>query len=207
MKYFISDKQDGKSIGEIILYEEQVTEPKRGKTIALVVGHDADEQGAYGDKGVSEWRFNTELLGDITLPPQHDIYIMFRNSEINGYSAQMRDLHERIDDLDCDIAVEFHFNSFHKPEANGNEVLYCRGSDGGEHWARHLDACLDVLDNRDRGVKPVSGNDRGAGFCCRGKSAAIICEPFFGSHQHRFVVGGDMREPLVKAIETFLERV
>lgn len=177
--------------------------------IAIVIGHDADNQGAYGNAGIGEWQFNDELLQSLyrdgKMPDKHEYYFLYRNADIKGYKAQMVDLHNRIDNIGCELSIEFHFNSFHSPEANGNEVLYC--SLGGKYYADILDEALDDLPNRDRGVKQVSMYDRGGGFCCLGKSKAIIVEPFFGSHQSFYIRDGAYRVVLEDAYENFFNLI
>ena len=84
---------------------------------------------------------------------------------------------------------------------NGHEVLYC--STAGSELAKKLDIALDDIPNRDRGIKKVTMNDNGGGFCCRGKSVAILTEPFFGSHQSYFTEHGKYRTILLEAYEDF----
>ena len=179
--------------------------------IALVVGHDKNNQGAYGNSGLSEWEFNNELIHSMmiadTLPSKHTYYLLYRSTDVKGYTAQMKKLHKQIDKLGCELSIEFHFNSFSNPTVNGNEVLYC--SPGGKQYAEIMDSCLDLLPNRDRGIKKVKlqkyplVDDRGAGFCCRGKSYAIIVEPFFGAHQSNYTKNGVYREFLESAYKKF----
>ena len=177
--------------------------------IAIVIGHTEDNQGAYGNAGIGEFAFNEELLQsmyfDGRLPNKHEYYFLYRSANIIGYKAQMVDLHRRIDDIGCELSLEFHFNSFHRPEANGNEVLYC--SEGGKYFADILDECLDMLPNRDRGVKKVYPEDRGGWFCCLGKSRSIIAEPFFGAYQDWYVRDGIYRPLLEDAYEEFFNRI
>ena len=177
--------------------------------IAIVIGHTSDEQGAYGNVGLGEWEFNDELLTsmfhDGKLNNKHEYYFLYRSTYIQGYKAQMVHLHNRIDNIGCELSLEFHFNSYPREDVNGNEVLYC--SDGGKYYADIMDECLDVLPNRDRGVKKVTYADRGGGFCCRGKSRAIIVEPFFGAHQSNYVRSGQYRYLLEDAYEEFFSRI
>ena len=173
--------------------------------IALVIGHDEKNQGAYGSEGISEYKFNDELIFFLDLVGI-EYSIFYRNPKIIGYSAQMRDLHSRIDEWGAEISIEFHFNSFSNQSVHGHETLYC--SKGGQHIAELLNDSLDRhLPTSNRGIKKVTKKDRGGGFCCRGKSFAIIIEPFFGSNQHRFIEGGDLREPLKIAITEFLREI
>jgi len=196
----------GEVVGEI--YDTEITVPTQGKKIALVVGHQENKQGAYGSKGIGEWQFNYELIHSLKHSGKNDVEVFMRDKNIAGYTNQMLNLHEQIDKWGADISIEFHFNSFSNSAAQGHEVLYCLNSDKGGEVATALNNSLDkYLSTSNRGVKYVTMSNNGGGFCCRGKSAAIIIEPFFGSHQHRFIDGGDLREPLKQAIIEFLDSV
>ena len=178
--------------------------------IAIVIGHDSTNKGAYGNEGVSEFDFNVSLMQGMAtyglLPQEHELYIMYRSSDIKGYTAQMRDLHKRIDVIGCEISIELHFNSFSNEDVKGHEVLYC--SDEGRYIAEIMNDALDAhLPTSNRGIKRVSLDDRGGGFCCRGKSKAIILEPYFGSSQSDFIYGGKLRKPLMLAILSGLENL
>lgn len=178
--------------------------------IALVVGHDAISKGAYGDEGISEFQFNDELMNDMAFhkmfPEEHEVYVLYRSADASGYTSKMKDLHKRIDDLGCQVSIELHFNSFSNEHVRGHEVLYC--SEGGKLVAEAMNNALDkYLPTSNRGVKKVGMSDRGGGFCCRGKSKAVILEPFFGAHQHEFVVDGKHRMNLMKAISDGLKAI
>lgn len=185
------------------------TPPKQGKRIALVVGHDADSKGAYGNLGESEFDFNSELLVDLRaggyLPEHHNYYLYYRSADINGYTNQMVDLHKRMDANNIDIAIEFHFNSAKDTSVHGNEALYC--SSAGKIIAAKLDEAFDSLPNRDRGIKKLTMEDNGGGFCCLGNSVAIIAEPFFGAHQKDFSVNGRHRALLKECYKTFFNSI
>lgn len=178
--------------------------------IAMVVGHDADEQGAYGNEGVSEFSFNDNLLSCMSnlgyFPDEHTIYVLYRSADIRGYSNQMRDLHKRIDALGCEVSIEMHFNSFSNEAVRGHEVLYC--SEAGKDIAEVFNHALDgYLPTSNRGVKKVGMEDKGGGFCCRGRSKAIILEPYFAAHQSDFIYNGQYRRPLMEAISEALKRL
>ncbi len=183
--------------------------------IALVIGHDADKRGAYGSEGVSEWNFNDVLINDLFfrgLPNKHTYRRFYRDADIKGYSAQMIDLHKRIDAWGAELSIEFHFNSFSNKNVRGHEVLYC--SIPGAIFANKLNECLDNhLPTSNRGIKKVrmhprpKSDDNGAGFCCRGKSKAIIIEPYFAANQYRFVHNGDLRDDYINAINEFMELI
>ncbi len=180
--------------------------------IALVVGHDVLSKGAYGNMGQSEFDFSDELLTDLSVqdmyPTKHEYGIFYRSADIAGYTNKMLALHQNIDEWQADISIEFHFNSFSDSSAQGHEVLYC--SQNGKKIAELLNRAFDEhLPTSNRGVKKVSLNpnpipdDNGAGFCCRGKSYAIISEPFFGAHQSKFSYDGIYRQNLLKSFQDF----
>jgi len=85
---------------------------------------------------------------------------------------------------------------------NGHEVLYC-SEDGGKIATKLNDEFNKWLPNSNRGTKQIDRNDRGGGFCCNGKSLAIIAEPFFNSRQSMYIVGGEYRNALKLAYKNF----
>ena len=176
--------------------------------IALVIGHDIDNQGAYGNSGISEFRFNDLLLSDMgaakMFPDKHEYALFYRSTNTKKYSRKMKELHKRLDAWGADISIEFHFNSFSNRDVHGHEVLYC--SKQGKKIANKLNDSYDKhLPTSNRGIKKVTKKQKGGWFCCIGKSVSIIAEPFFSAHQERFVWSGDMREPLKKSLQEFFE--
>ena len=178
---------------------------------ALIIGHDSKLNGAYGNKGVSEFDFWDSLLQEMVaegyMPENHECYIMYRGADLNGYSKKMKDLHERMSDTGIRLGIECHFNGYSDPEVNGNEVLYNGANPQSVAYAQLMDECLDDLPNRDRGVKVLTRGDSGFGFVAGSDIPCIIAEPFFGSHQDKFVFGGAYRTLLKKSLQKFLERI
>lgn len=210
---YITDKE-GERIGEINLYDPKAVEvaPDR-KRVALVVGHDTKEGGAFGDRGQNEYNFNCEFLDDLSIDGKTfnngvEIRYFFRSPNLPTYSKKMSDLHNRLDEWGADIAIEFHFNSFSDATVNGHEVLFCGMDARANGLATALNDNLDKnLPATNRGIKMVSRDSRGGGFCCNGKSVSLIIEPFFGANQDRFSRGGDLREPYKSAILGFLSQL
>jgi len=205
--YILAD--DGSIIGELLMYDK----PTQTSTkVALVIGHDAKSQGAYGDSGISEFTFNDELIGELSFKQMlpKNVYVFYRSADISGYTAQMKDVHERMDKIGIDVSIELHFNGSDNASVTGNEFLYC--SNAGKQIAMIFDETFDSLPNNDRGIKKIQfhpypqPDDRGAGFCCRGKSIAIIAEPFFSLHQSDYIYGGQHRELLLKAYSTAIKK-
>ena len=197
--------ESGQVVGE--MYEPHTQPDRAYKKIALVVGHQEDNQGAYGSIGIGEWEFNYDLILDIGLKVHNpNVRVFMRDKNISGYTNQMVDLHRRIDEWGADISVEMHFNSFSNEDVQGHEVLGC--SEGGMAVAEYMNDCFDEeLPTSNRGAKKITMNDNGGGFCCRGESYAIIAEPYFGSSQYKFVETGELRNNLIRAYVKFIDMV
>lgn len=177
--------------------------------IATISGHSVISKGAVGNAGMSEFDFNEEVLVEMArrkmYPSEHEFGHFYRDADIVGYEKQMKNLHIQIDAWGADVSIEFHFNDYHDKTVNGNEVLYC--SNGGKRIAEIFDEELDTLPNRDRGIKKVTALDHGGGFCCKGKSYAIIVEPFFATNQDDFMHDGKNRMLLLEAYSNALKRI
>lgn len=176
--------------------------------IALVVGHRVGAKGAYGNSGISEYDFYSKFVNELVKRLKsehfgHEYSIFYRQDGLNGYRERMKDLHKRIDAYGADVSISFHFNAASDEFINGHEILYC--SNNGYNLAVQLDELFDAyLDNNDRNVKKRTRKQRGGGFLCRGKSTCILIEPFFASHQNRYIECGDMREPLKQSLVDFI---
>ena len=178
------------------------------KKLALVIGHRPGAPGAYGDLGIPEFRFWSELAPTIKNRMERsgkvEVKIFHRPEIHGGYGVRMKELHREIDAWGADISLSLHFNAASNAKANGHEVLYCEYSTHGQIYAQLMEGIFDKnLPNKSRGIKPRTKAQRGGGFLCRGKSACILVEPFFASHQHDYVEGGAHREALIKSFEEF----
>jgi len=179
------------------------------KKVALVVGHATDKQGAWGNIGLSEYKFWKAFLHDVIdeLPDKHEYRIFERPTKVKGYGSRMRLLHEKLDEWGSDLTISFHFNAAGTPKASGHEVLYC-SKKGGEYAKKMNDMFTKYLPNsKDRGIKKRSRRERGGGFLCRGRSVCILVEPYFAAHQDRFVKGTEGYEALKKSLIEFLKEV
>lgn len=174
--------------------------------IALVVGHRQNSPGAYGNAGQSEFEFYREFLDELLpeLTERHEYKIFLRADDLSGYTERMKHLHKRIDSWGADASISFHFNASAKQYVNGHEILYC--SENGRKLAAKLDELFDLyLNNRDRNIKKRTLKERGGGFLCRGKSTCILIEPFFASHQDKYMNGLYGRNQLKKSLVEFME--
>ena len=146
--------------------------------IAIVVGHDKVEQGAFSPYlQKSEYKYHSEVA--VILP--FDVY--FRSTS-GGYKTKMEVLAKEINKKDYDLVVELHFNSFNSV-ANGTECLYLNGSVIGKRWAEvYSEKISKAYSTTNRGAKEISGsNQNGYWFLKLMKAPAIIVEPFFADHK------------------------
>ena len=146
--------------------------------VGLVIGHSETSQGAVNEAmGVSEFDFNQTLAHEIKNNFSEynlidEIVVIYRK---NGYLP----LPQEINDLDVDLVVSLHCNAYNT-EASGCEMLYYHKSKKGKEVARIFqNKLVQNLDNKDRGIKPKTSEDRGGHLLRNTKAPAIICEPFF----------------------------
>ena len=179
------------------------------RKVALVVGHRKKSQGAWGNAGWSEYRFNSKLAKKIKKTLSSDdiaVKIFYRDDEWGGYGEKMKRLHKRIDEWGSDYSISMHFNAASSVMVAGHEVLYCskRGKKAAEILNREF---AKALGSADRGIKRRGRGDRGGGFLCRGRSACILAEPFFAAHQDRYMPGTDGWEALAGAYVSAIEKI
>lgn len=176
--------------------------------VALVIGHSRVRKGAWGNMGISEYDFYSKFVPELlkrldSEHTSHEFMMFERSPDGQSYTERMKELHSRIDKWGADLSLSFHFNAAGDERVNGHEILYC--SNAGHNYAVELDELFDAyLDNRDRNIKQITLEDRGGGFVCRGRSVCLLLEPFFASHQNKYVTGGEMRVPLINAITDFI---
>ena len=145
--------------------------------VAIVVGHDKIEQGAFSNLlKQSEFAYHTEVAKHL----QFDIY----NRPTSGnYYQKMVALSNEINAKDYDLVIELHYNSFNGV-ANGCEALYFNGSNVGKRYAEVF--CAEVVKEYgsvNRGAKPIGKqNERGFWFLKLMDKPALILEPFFGDN-------------------------
>lgn len=146
--------------------------------VAVVVGHSSTSKGAINASFVAnEFDFNRKLAQNIKNKFDEynltdEIVVVYRK---NGYAALPRE----INNLGVDLVVSLHCNAFNT-QASGCEMLYYHRSKKGKEIARIFqNKLVQNLDNKDRGNKPKTSEDRGGPLLKYTKAPAIICEPFF----------------------------
>ena len=147
--------------------------------IAVVVGHDKIEQGAYSNLlKHSEFGYHSEVVKHLPF----DIY--YRDSSVKGYKGKMQKLATEINKKNYSLVCELHYNSFNGV-ANGCEALYFKGSVVGKRQAEiFVDAVTKEYKTTKRGAKEISKeSDRGYWFLKLINAPALILEPFFGDNK------------------------
>jgi N-acetylmuramoyl-L-alanine amidase len=207
-------RDSGLRIDSERVLESPVGEPRK-QHLVLAVGHSrATDNGAVACDGrTDEWTYNRNLAHFI------DLYMDDDNIDVtivdvykgNTYSEAMMNLKMAVDPLDADLVVELHFNSYHKPSANGYEALYWHSSTKGKDAAETF---VDTFEteypsNLKRGSKPIQDNNqRGARFLKALKAPCVILEPFFGSNPKEWEMFQDTngKQHLAKTIATSLNK-
>jgi len=160
--------------------------------IAIAVGHSrSGDKGAISVGGMSEWDYNVKLAALV------QDWIVGNSSGVSAkvisdyagesYSSAMSDAADQIKAFGADVAVELHFNSA-SASAQGFEHLYWSTSQEGKRLASLLvdEQAKAFPWQSNRGAKPKTGSDRGAGFLSKTHCPAAICEPFFGSNEREW---------------------
>lgn len=180
--------------------------------VAIVIGHSETSKGARNSSyDVSEFDFNQKLAHDIEHNygnlfnfHEDEIVVVYRE---NGY----KNLPHEINELNPDLIVSLHCNAFNT-EASGCEMLYYHKSEKSKEVARlfqnHL---VQRLDNKDRGTKSRTTEDRGGYLLRYTKAPCIIVEPFFIDNDEDFLradecfSNGDLTRWYCEAIEQSLK--
>lgn len=148
-------------------------------TVALVVGHSKEDQGAearVNGKLYSEWTVMEPLARKIRyLMPDGINTPIFLRQKYNQYISENR----FIDRLGPDVVVRLHMNNY-KPKTSGLEVLYFVNSVIGKKLAEELAPKLaSILGIKNRGAKALKRGDRASHLLYDVKAPAIIGENGF----------------------------
>lgn len=154
--------------------------------VALVIGHQQQSPGAGNvNYETNEFKFNQALAHDIEnnffeYNQIDEIVVVYRERTYSSLPQEINDLHP-------DLIVSLHCNAFNT-QANGCEMLYYHKSKKGKEVARIFqNGLIQILDNKDRGIKAKRSEDRGGYLLRYTKAPAIICEPFFIDNDDEFL--------------------
>ncbi|MDH3324050.1 MAG: N-acetylmuramoyl-L-alanine amidase [Candidatus Peregrinibacteria bacterium] len=165
--------------------------PKK-ETIAFVIGHNVDAQGAefkHGNYTYSEYEFYKRFLNRYLLPLL-DFKAHIIERPTGSYSHQCNSVAKKCFDLGVTKSFNFHFNSANH-RANGFEALVLEKTTSEmlqvvqELSSEFKSFGLNV--RHDNGINRIDSNHNGYGMLSALSSSyvdAIILEPFFGSNQN-----------------------
>lgn len=166
------------------------------KKIGLVVGHDPHSQGASNEL-ITEFDFNNSLA---PLIAKHLILIGDFTPFVIYRSDGLTKLPNQINELNMDLVISLHCNAFNK-RVSGSEVLHAKTSKNGTILAQTIQSnIVRVLKNNDRGVKPISGTERGGIILNRTKPVTVLLEPFFIDNMNEYKNAKSRKDELAKAI-------
>lgn len=172
--------------------------------IAICIGHSRGDGGAVSVGGMNEWNYNRKLGGVMLRDLRergHEVMLVDRYAQA-GYSRAMDYLVRALAAQRVTVAVELHFNSSERKEASGHEWLHWHTS----HQGRKLGRCLEgrmaetFPEMKRRGLKAISGAERGGLFLQKTQCPAVICEPFFGSNEDDWLTAMAHRDLLARVM-------
>lgn len=153
--------------------------------IALVVGHNERDKGAYSPHlKMSEWDYWKLVAEELNknFPDKYDVF--YRNPNLS-YGRQMKEIVQAIKDYD--LAVELHWNSFNNEQANGCTVLYYKTNKCAEKLANRFQLNMErYYGIRKRDLMPLTDKDsnvNGSFGILNAKPTYILTELFFGSNK------------------------
>lgn len=182
---------------------------KHKHNVAICVGHSrSGDNGAESVDGTVEWAFNRPIADDIValLKKRSIPAVAINHYEGVGYTAAMKWLAGNLKERDITLALELHFNSADS-SARGHEWLYWGTSTEGKRMAELLreQYHLRFPAAKERGIKHIGKDDRGALFLSLTKCPSVICEPFFGSNRDEWKTALASKGQLVEAITDAVE--
>ena len=168
--------------------------------IAVVVGHDEVNQGAYSATlREFEYQFNTPLSAGVVrdLKERGAVAQTFHRPAGVGYSTAMATLTSEINKWAPDLVVSLHFNSMGDTSFAGCCVLHWPSSVRGNLAAAAIsESVAGAVGNRNRGAIAQADSWSGAPLYILKNTAApaVIVESFFGSNPEDATKGGAARE-------------
>ena len=168
--------------------------------IAVVIGHDEQNQGAYSlTLDVAEWAFNTPLAAGIVqdLERRGAVARIFERPAGVGYSTAMSTLTAEVNQWSADLVVSLHFNSMGDTSFAGCCALHWPSSVRGNLAAAAIsEAVSGAVQNRNRGAIAQADSWSGAPLYILRDTVcpAVIVESFFGSNPDDATKGGAARD-------------
>jgi len=172
------------------------------KTIALVIGHSNESQGARNKSAATEFEYNERLVSMI--------YTSLYKTNVHldiVYRGSYKKLPDKVNKLKPDYIISFHCNAYNKT-VSGTETLYYHSSKKGKLLAEYLQSnMIDALGLKDRGIKPKHSEDRGGYLLRYTKAPCVIIEPFFIDNDEDFLLASLNMDKLAFAISDVIKEL
>ncbi|WP_455563281.1 N-acetylmuramoyl-L-alanine amidase [Akkermansia massiliensis] len=170
--------------------------------VCIDIGHCPSDHGAENrNYNSSEYRFwktfaprTARYLQDLG----HDPVIV--NRETDGGGTGMTACVRACNEANADVIVALHANAYND-KASGTETLYWHSSPRGKRLAQCIQArMVKALNLPDRGIKPITGTDRGGKQLRKTVAPCVIVEPFFLDNDHDYETALEHAANLCRAI-------
>ena len=153
--------------------------------LAIVIGHNAKSGGAVRrDTGENEYSWNSRLAKMIeAVAPEYGLDVkVFRRKAGVSYYQQIKAVYASVDRWKAAGSIELHFNGSANPNAKGVETLSSGSTRSLLLASAVQNEMVEALGLKDRGIKIRGRSERGGLSLHKGRTPAIIGEPFFGSN-------------------------
>lgn len=141
------------------------------RKVAIIVGHNKDEQGAWNYLHETEYEFNSYIGKRVNQYFKDEVQLFLKDGEWE----------QSLDHYHPDLVIELHFNSY-QTKAYGCEALALKSDHKAIKTAENLLRSFESrFKIRSRGVKFVSHGDRGYRNLISYSYPAILFEPCFAN--------------------------
>lgn len=168
------------------------------KKIALIIGHNEKNKGAYSEYlKISEYDFYSKVL-DVLFKKYKEAFNLKEKFVKNiqdkitifrvpntGYSKEMAEVINTLEKNNFELAIELHFNATVEHKQHGNTVLYWHKSMEGKKFAELFQEIMtSYTEIKKLDLIPISSlKQNGAYGIIKSKCPYILLEPFFGDNK------------------------
>ena len=172
--------------------------------IAVVVGHNSDQRGAFMGGEFSEFEFDfnnrvADLMIDAAADTPTEIR-KFNRVNVGSYTTEIKRLYAKVNAFEPDFIFELHFNAFDS-RVGYSFVLHHYRSRAGEACAKHInDIFVAKTGFEDKSTKALSPSDRGYLSTAEAAAPCILTETWFGDYAPHVTKIGELNHGGVAAL-------
>lgn len=179
------------------------------KKVALVIGHGATDPGAVNTDPTNGMKTKEYDYNFYVVPR---LVELLKKSELIEPMLVKRDvsysqLPAKINALNPNLIIEFHCNASAALTAGGTETLYSGSVKGKPIAATLQTAMLNVFGLKDRGIKALDKDERGATLIFKTNAPCFIVEPFFISNEKEETIAVAKKDAYIKTMATAIEQI